>query len=120
MTIRIALLLALVFTLNGCSDDMVDKIFNKQTTYTVTQTVTKYTITIGNHSFVPLKIEGLPSDNVTTILEALSIFESLHPNLEITNHVIEYQPKNGESPGRTYGIWINHRPKENFRVEDIG
>ncbi len=120
MITRIALFLVLAFTLNGCSDDVVNKIFAKQTTHTITQTVTKHTITIGNHSFVPLKIEGLPSDNVTTVLETLSIFEALHPDLEITSHLIEYQPKNGESPGRTCGIWINHRSKENFQANDIG
>lgn len=66
----------------------------------------------GNYSYVPLNKYGNVAKNlVPEIIDLLDTFEKDHPDLEITNWTIEYQPAGyGKAPD-VYGIWISHRKK---------
>ncbi len=79
-------------------------------------------ITVGNHTYIPLLIGGLPRYKVNDILLALKEFEQEHPELEVTSWNIEKHIQNirtsapsiytqGQSELNYYidGLWVNHR-----------
>lgn len=68
--------------------------------------------TIGNHTYLPVNIDGDPSEHVQEILQIVDAFESAHPEWEVTSWSIEGKHSGYSSGAYVYGIWINHRPKE--------
>ncbi len=68
-------------------------------------------VTVGNHSYVPLNIDGEAKDNVQNILGALDAFEKAHPELEVTSWSLLSRQASYSTYGYTYGIWVNHRPR---------
>ncbi|GEM_PF-5027613 len=75
-----------------------------------------HTMTLGNHSYVPINRSGRPADNVEFVLKTLKEFEDAHPELEIVNKQIEKQQRSGQGsiyPASDYifGIWVDTRPR---------
>jgi len=68
--------------------------------------------TIGNHSFIPIRINGNPAGHISEILGLLNAFEEKHPELEITAWKIERDQVAHSSGAFIFGIWIDHRPKK--------
>lgn len=69
-------------------------------------------VTVGNHSYIPINLDGKPNENVDVILGALKAFESANPNLEVTGWQIEKQQLAYVTSPYTYGIWVDHHPKK--------
>lgn len=69
-------------------------------------------VTIGNHTYLPLNIDGDPSQHVQEILLIVDAFEKAHPEWEITSWNLEGAHSTYARLAYTYGIWIDHRPKE--------
>lgn len=75
--------------------------------------------TVGNHSWMPLNIDGdttkdrdaKPSEYRTFILGALCAFEKAHPELEVTGWMIEKDQHARGASDHIYGLWIDHRPR---------
>lgn len=65
----------------------------------------------GNHSYIPLDIEGRPADHTGEILNALTSYEVEHPNLRVTNWWIEKQGTGG-GYDKVRGLWVDHLPRE--------
>lgn len=69
-------------------------------------------ITIGNHSYVKIGLEGTSYHHVSEILQALTHFESQHPDLQVVTWQPDViQPGLGGYQGYIAGIWIDHVPK---------
>lgn len=65
-------------------------------------------VTVGNHSYLYLGIDGSPADHVPEILQSLDEFENRNKDVEVTSwHLMSRQPTNW--PGHVYGIWIDHK-----------
>jgi hypothetical protein len=59
--------------------------------------------TIGNHSFIPIGLNGYPEGtSATLILMNLNLFEKRHPELIVTSWKLE------QVESRICGIWVNH------------
>ena len=68
-------------------------------------------ITVGNHAYLPINIDGRPDDHVREILRTLESFEQKHPELEIISWNIEKQQNALATPAYIRGIWVSTRPK---------
>ncbi|PIP23918.1 MAG: hypothetical protein COX90_03895 [Candidatus Nealsonbacteria bacterium CG_4_10_14_0_2_um_filter_38_17] len=68
--------------------------------------------TIGNHTYLPINIGGDPSGHVQEILQIVDAFESAHPEWEVTSWSIESKYAGYGVRAYIYGIWINHRSRE--------
>lgn len=66
--------------------------------------------TKGNHSYIPLNRDGLPSKYVNEILGVVSAFENAHPELEVVSFAVDQQAV-GNVCDSVYGLWLHHRPK---------
>jgi len=66
--------------------------------------------TKGNHSYVPLHIQGTPDEYRGLILNVIWAFEQAHPELEVTDWKIE---KIHWNLYNRYidGLWIDHKPR---------
>jgi hypothetical protein len=69
-------------------------------------------ITVGDHSYVPLNLEGNPDKNCRTILKTLDIFKQKNPGLEVISWSIEKQQLAEGAKEFVFGLWINHRQKQ--------
>lgn len=67
--------------------------------------------TIGNHSYMPLNIQGTPADHIDEILGALQTFEKNHPELEVVGWWVEKHQVAFRTSNYIYGLWVDHRPK---------
>lgn len=103
-TTLVLLTIASIFTL-GCAK-------TSASTPTITPAyVLSHTATEGNHSHIWLGFNSGPDNNVNEILEVLAIFESNHPELEITDWKLNAIYKSYSYSGEVYGIWIDHKTK---------
>lgn len=68
--------------------------------------------TMGNHSYIPINIDGSPSEKILLILTILNDFEEIHPELEITHWHIEKQQRAKHTDRKIFGLWIDHKPKK--------
>lgn len=75
--------------------------------------------TVGNHSWMPLNINSRTSDHNPQpaeyrlfILSALLAFEKEHPELEVVSWKIEQHQYAVTTESVIYGLWIDHRPRE--------
>ena len=78
--------------------------------------MTKVT-TIGNSSYAPLGLDGsalkgVPSEHIELILKIKQSFENAHPDLHVTGWRTESQQSSENTSALTFGIWIDHEPKE--------
>lgn len=62
--------------------------------------------TLGNNTYIPIRYAYV-SKGVDKLLEALNIFESAHPELEVSSFTFEPI----DAAGYSRGIWVRHRPK---------
>lgn len=72
-----------------------------------TMNVAKVAITQGNHTYIPLNLEGDASVNIQNILWALGQFEQAYL-VEVTSWKIEEKNASFFSKAYVYGIWIDH------------
>ncbi len=68
---------------------------------------------IGNSAYIPLNILGNPADHTTLILTVIEQFRKLQPNWEITDWKIEKQQDAHGRSAIIFGLWVDHKPKEN-------
>lgn len=66
--------------------------------------------TIGDHSYIPINIDGTPDSHADTILNILSVFKTSNPELEITGWKIEKNQSAYTTGPYIYGLWIDHKP----------
>lgn len=69
-------------------------------------------VTVGNHSYIPINLDGRPDQQVGVILGTLQAFESTHPNLEVTGWQIEKEQRAYNTSDYIFGMWVDHRPKK--------
>jgi len=67
--------------------------------------------TIGNHSYISLKLDGRADEHIDEILKTLDEFEKSHPDQEVTDwHLLNAQ----DAPlvdAYVFGIFIDHKPR---------
>lgn len=85
----------------------MDKGNNKIISYNADNILTK-----GNHSYVPLNLEGIPKNRSEIILNVLEMFEKQHPYLEITDWKIDKRQTAHTTSAYIYGLWIDHKFKK--------
>jgi hypothetical protein len=111
MNTRISVLVVLLLTIlyvTSCGNQKPSVIVktNKTTNFDFSKTVT-----VGNHSYVSLRISGESADHVDEILAVLDGFERAHPELRITDWRIEERPASIGLEPVIFGLWIDHEPK---------
>lgn len=103
------LLVVVIGGMVGCADEpsAITQPENINET-TIDLSVTR---TIGNHTYIPLNIDGAASKNITVILAVLDAFEKTRPELEITSWSLLNDQVAYVTRPWVYGIWVNHKPK---------
>lgn len=104
----VCLFIVFMFLMIGCEEEKESVI--KKTTI-LEKINLEVGTTVGNHTYLPVNIYGVPADHVQEILQILFAFEKEHPELEITSWSIEKQPDVYARDPYIFGIWLNHRPK---------
>ena len=66
-------------------------------------------VTVSNYTYVPVHFTGSGVERAKMTIAMLVQFETSHPELEITGWKTDAEPGSGDT---TYGIYIDHRPKE--------
>lgn len=92
---------------------------SQQAAPTVTDYVAK-TITVGNHSWVPIYRLAEPGEYDITaegarlVLETIDAFERSHPELEVVDWKQEIRHNGYSSRFRIYGVWVDHKLKPGY------
>ena len=73
--------------------------------------VTAEVITVGNNSFIPLKLDGSPDKNMVPILQALAEFESKNPEKVILDKNLIWQQEASGTRAYVFGLLVHHKPK---------
>ena len=110
-------IMVIIYCLHGSEEKSPRQVENERIVAKRMKALEKYqeepasaSITIGNHSYIPLNIQESPAFCPKEILAALKNFEETHSDLEITNWKV--QEHGGGWGTMTYGLWIDHKKKQ--------
>jgi hypothetical protein len=67
--------------------------------------------TVGNHTYIPINIDGSPADNEHLILKIIEAFEKSHPELKVTFWSPQGRENSYLRSSYTFGLWVNHEPR---------
>ncbi len=112
-------LFVLTFLLIGCSNPEKEEVVsaNAFSNYLSEDLDNNYkffrnnVITVGNHHFIPIFVNGRPDEYPQKILSLLQLFEKLNPDLKVTGWSIEKQQTAYITSSQIYGIWIDTEPR---------
>jgi hypothetical protein len=68
-------------------------------------------VTVGNHSYLSIQIEGMPAGHVDEVLAILNGFEQAYPELKVTGWRVEKQQNSKTTSDYIFGIWVDHEPR---------
>ncbi len=72
--------------------------------------------TVGNHTYIPIKKCGFSPDDIhEEILQILQAFEQRHLDWVVISWATEANHNSHSYPANTYGLWVNHLPREELR-----
>lgn len=70
------------------------------------------TLTVGNHSYIPINCNCGSSEQVPLILGLLKDFEDKNFRLHVLSFTVEKDQSTHNTIKWLYGIWITHEPRE--------